>query len=427
MRVYIETYGCWLSKGESEVMKTLLLRTGHEIVDSLENADAVIINTCAVRGDTEVKIFRRLRELEELRKERGFKIVVTGCLANVRPKSILQVTPEASLVEPDALERIIDVVQSSKQMFMLRSYPPARKTPPEYRGGVTYVLPIQSGCLGSCSFCIEWITRGVGVKSYPPEVIVNAVKDAVRRGAREVYLVGQDLAAYGYDLGTNLTALVNMILEEVDGEYRLRIGMMEPMLLSTQIEKLLASMADSRVYKYFHIPVQAGDDRVLKAMNRKYTVTEYKSLIQKIRSSGFSSSIATDIIVGFPGEDEEAFRNTLRLIEEIKFDKVHVARYTLRPFTKGYLMKNVPEPVKKERSKIASELSLRVAYEINKKYVGRVFDVLVNSVSPKMDFVGRTIEYKPVIFKDYDLELGSIVKARVKDATPLALIGEVID
>ncbi|PLJ76969.1 tRNA (N(6)-L-threonylcarbamoyladenosine(37)-C(2))-methylthiotransferase [Infirmifilum sp. SLHALR2] len=427
MKVFIETYGCWLNKGESDIMRTLLLRAGHVFVESPEVADVVVVNTCAVRGDTEVKMFRRLRELEELRKKLGFKLVVAGCLVNVRPKSILSIAPEASLIEPDSLEKIVEVVQNSGQVLELRTYPRARTTLPEHRGGVTYVLPVQSGCLGSCAFCIEWVTRGFGVKSYPVEAIIEAVRDAVRKGAKEVYLVGQDLAAYGYDLGTNLAGLVRRVLEEVDGEYRIRIGMMEPMLLSKQLDALVDLMHDGRVYRYFHIPVQAGDDRVLRLMNRKYTVREYKSLIQRIRSAGFTSSVATDIIVGFPGEDEEAFKNTLRLIEDVKFDKVHVARYTLRPFTKGYVMKGVPEPVKKERSRIASEVSLRVAYEVNKEYVGRLSDVLVNSVSAKGDFVGRTIEYKPVILRGYDLKLGETVKVKIREATSLALIGDIVD
>lgn len=425
MKVFIRTFGCWLNKGESEVMKTLLKRAGHEIVDSMENTDVVIVNTCAVRGDTEVSIFRELKRLEVERKKWGFKVVVTGCLVNVRPKSILEIVPEASLVEPDSLEKIVEVVEDSRQQFLLRMYPRSRSVLPEFEGGVTYVLPIQSGCLGACAFCIEGVTRGLGVKSYSPRTILEAVQRAVARGAREIYLVGQDLAAYGYDIGTNIAELLRLLLDEVKGDYRLRIGMMEPMLLSRHIDGLLQLMSDERVYRYFHIPVQSGDDRVLMAMNRKYTVAEYRNLVAKIRSSPFSSSVVTDVIVGFPGEDEEAFKNTLRLIEELEFDKVHIARYTLRPFTRGYIMNSVPEPLKKLRSRVASEVALRVAYTVNKRYVGKITQVLINGVSPKNDYVGRTLEYKPVVFKGYDLKLGETVEAKIREATPLSLIGEI--
>ena len=427
MKVFIETYGCWLNRGESDIMKTLLRRAGHEIVDAPEKADVVIVNSCAVRGDTETKIFRDLKHLEELRKKIGFKVIVTGCLTNVRPKSILEMIPEASLIEPDSLERIVEVVESKERVFLLREYSRNRNVLPEFEGGITYVLPIQSGCLGACTFCIEWVTRGFGVKSYPVDSIIAAIKQAVRKGAKEVYLVGQDVATYGYDLGYDLPALIERILREVDGEYRLRLGMMEPMLLRTKIDRILPFLADERLYRYFHIPLQSGDDRVLRLMNRKYTVSEYKDLVARIRSRGIPSSIATDIIVGFPGEDEKAFQNTLRVLEELMFDKVHVARYTLRPFTKGYLMKGLPEPVKKQRSKIASEVSLRVSYEVNKRYIGEVKTVLVDTLSPRGDYTGRTEEYKPVVFKEYDLALGTFIKAKITGATPLTLIGEVVD
>ncbi|MEZ0345150.1 MAG: tRNA (N(6)-L-threonylcarbamoyladenosine(37)-C(2))-methylthiotransferase [Infirmifilum sp.] len=427
MRIFIETFGCWLNKGESNIMRTLLREAGHEIVDSPEKADVAVINTCAVRGDTETKIFRELKNLNNLRTNAGFRVVVTGCLVNVRPKSILEIIPDASLVEPDSLEKIVEVVESPVQKFLLRRYSGDRTVLPEFEGGVTYILPIQSGCLGACSFCIEWVTRGLGVKSYPVEQIVKAVEKAVKKGAKEIYLVGQDLATYGYDLGINLAALIERILVEVDGEYRLRLGMMEPMLLSTQIERLISFMKDERIYRYFHVPVQSGDDRVLKAMNRKYTVAEYRELVGKIRSTGIPSSVVTDLIVGFPGEDEEAFKSSLKLIEDLMFDKVHVARYTLRPFTKGYTMKGLPEPVKKLRSKIATEISLKVAYEVNKKYIGKTTKVLVNTTSPRGDFMGRTPEYKPVVFKGYELTPGTFVKARITEASSLNLIGEVLD
>jgi len=156
-------------------------------------------------------------------------------------------------------------------------------------------------------------------------------------------------------------------------------------------------------------------------------VNEYKSLIRRIREEVGLSSVVTDIVVGFPGETEEAFQNTLRLLEEIMFDKVHIARYTLRPFTKGYLLPGVPEPVKKRRSRLASELALRISGEVNKKYEGMLAEVLVNGASFRGDAAGRTPEYKLVIMKDYDLKVGDLVKVRITKSTPLHLEGEVVD
>ncbi|RLF27145.1 MAG: 2-methylthioadenine synthetase, partial [Thermoplasmata archaeon] len=283
MKVYIETYGCWLNKGESQVMASLLEKRGARLVESIDEADVVIVNTCAVRGDTETKMLRRIRELEDYRRKLGFRLVVAGCLVNIRPKTILEISPEASLVEPDAVEKIGDVVFSDKQVFFVRQYRGSRTILPRYSGGPTYVVPIQTGCLGNCAFCVEWVGRGRGVKSYSPRLIVDAVLDAVRRGAKEVYLTGQDVAAYGVDIGLSLVDLVEAILESVEGEYWIRLGMMEPLLTFKQIDRLLVLVRDERMYKYFHIPVQSGDDRVLRLMNRKYTVQQYKDLVGKIR------------------------------------------------------------------------------------------------------------------------------------------------
>jgi MiaB/RimO family radical SAM methylthiotransferase len=424
-KVYIETYGCWLNRGESEVAKTILREKGYEIVSTPGSADIVVVNTCAVRGDTERNMLMRLEELKKIAPQARF--IVTGCLVNVRPKSILEILPDASLLEPDAVTKIGDVLEEDKPVYILRKYERDLSLLPKYREGPTYVIPIQSGCTGSCSFCVEWVARGRRVKSYPVRLIVDAVKEAVSKGAKEVYLTGQDVASYGLDIGTSLPKLLETLLEEVPGNYRVRIGMMEPSMLSKIVEELVPLFKDPRLYKYFHIPVQHGDDRVLSLMNRKYTVGEYKSLVERVREGVGLSSLVTDIIVGFPGETEEAFQSTLKLLEEIMFDKVHVARYTLRPFTKGYLLPGVPEPVKKRRSRLASELALRISGEVNRKYEGKLTEVLVNGTSFRGDAAGRTPEYKLVIMKGYELRAGDFVKVRITKSTPLHLEGEVVD
>jgi tRNA A37 methylthiotransferase MiaB len=202
---------------------------------------------------------------------------------------------------------------------------------------------------------------------------------------------------------------------------------MEPMLLSRFIRELLPLFRDERLYRYFHIPVQSGDDKVLRLMRRKYTVQDYKEIVSHIRQQPWKSSIVTDLIVGFPGEDEESFRRTLAFLEEVRFDKVHVARYTLRPFTEGYLLHGIPEPEKKKRSRLATDVILRIAYEINKTYIGEVKEALVENISFKGDLTARTIEYKPVIIKNQSAKIGDFVKVKIVDASPLHLVGEIID
>ncbi|MEM0494776.1 MAG: tRNA (N(6)-L-threonylcarbamoyladenosine(37)-C(2))-methylthiotransferase [Thermofilum sp.] len=426
VKVYLEVHGCWLSKAEGEIARSLLEKAGYTVSSDARDADAIVVVTCAVRGDTEVAMLKRLRELRE--KAPHARFVVAGCLVNVRPKSILSITPEAALVEPDALDHVVDALESRDPVYIVRKYQRNLSILPEYRGGPTYVVPIESGCTGSCSFCVEWVARGRQVKSYPVESIVKAVKEAVARGAREIYLTGQDVASYGIGSRSSLPELVETLLEEVQGRYRIRLGMMEPIMTAKIAEKLLPLFKDERLYRYFHLPAQSGDDQVLRLMRRRYTVSAYEELVAKIRSSVGTLSLATDIIVGFPGESDESFRNTLSFIERLRFDKVHVARYTLRPFTLGYVSyDNIPEHVKKARSREASSVALRIAAEVNRSYVGRTVEVLINGTSFRGDVAGRTPEYKLVIMKGYHVQPGEFVKARIVGATALHLIGEVVD
>ncbi len=419
-KVYIETYGCWLNKAESEIIRGIVREKGGKIVNRIEESDIVILNTCAVREETELRMLKRIRELSNFDDKR---LIITGCLVNVRPYTILKIVPEASLIEPDGIGKIDEVIISGKREIILRKYERDLSRLPVYEGGVIYVVPIETGCLGSCSFCIERVSRGRTVKSYPIDVIVKHVKEAVIKGAKEVFLTGQDLAAYGYDKGIRLTDLLKVILEDVNGNYRIRIGMMEPWLVSKLANDLAKIMQDERIFKYLHLPAQSGDDRILKLMNRKYKVNEYENLVNFLRNRLGELCIVTDIIVGYPGEDEVAFKNTLSFVKKVGFDKVHVARFTLRPFTEAYLLPQIPERLKKQRSRILSEHALKVAYEVNKRYVGKRKITIVERQGKDGGFIARTEEYKPVILEEH-VNLGEEVEVVITRATPVSLVGK---
>lgn len=420
MRVYIEDYGCWLNKALSEYVKQVVSRHA-SIVEDVGLADTIIVNTCAVRGDTERKILRRLSELALT----GKRLAVVGCLVNVRPYSIIEAAPGASLIEPSFLDQLPRFLHG-EDLWMVRGYRQAIFAN-EYMGGLRYIVPIEVGCTGACGFCVEPLVRK-GVTSLSPDLAVRLIADAVRKGAKEVYLTGQDVAAYGLDLGLKFTDLLERILTEVDGDYRIRIGMMEPWMVKNIADKLPDLIRDERVYKYIHLPLQSGDDTVLKLMRRKYSVEEYRALVQLFRSRVGELSVATDIIVGYPGEDWEAFLRSVSIVQELKFDKVHVARYTFRPFTPAYLARcTVAEPEKKRRSKVLSEVSLEVAAYINSTYVGRELEVLVCEKGKKEGtVVARTDTYKPVVLPD-TVDIGERVRVRIKGCTPLYLAGEVLD
>jgi len=419
--VYVETYGCWLSKGEGEIAKTIIEKNKGVVVDNIVNADVVVIHTCAVRGDTERKMLSRIRELAEFCKARGIKLVVTGCLVNVRPATISRIAPSASLIEPGYLDELWSVIISKERKIFVRSYKWGRSVLPSYKEGVRYVVPIQSGCLGNCAFCIEPIARGK-LHSYPPDLIVEKIAEAVGKGAKEIYLTGQDVICYGLDMGVTLPELIDKILRKVEGEYLIRIGMLEPSLTARFIDELLELMKDERVYKYLHLPLQSGSNKVLKLMNRKYSVEEYLDIAGKARRAMPDINITTDIIVGFPGESEEDFEETVEALKSIRPDKTHIARYTIRPFTVAATMKQVPEPVKKKRSKILSEIAAKIAHERNLRHVGRLEKVLINSLGRDSCFLGRTLNYKPVLVsRGEKIEIGVIRTFRIESATPIYL------
>ena len=423
MRAYIESYGCWLSKGEAEIMRQLLAKEGYAIVESPGEADVVVINTCAVRGDTERKMLKRIAELYALSRRKGSKLVVAGCLVNVRPALIARIAPTASLLEPDALEQVAEAVKD--RVVIVREYKPRRSTLPIHSGGHTYVIPVQTGCLGSCRFCVGKVAR-MRLFSYPMDAIVKHVRDAVRGGAKQVFLVGQDLAAYGRDRGTTLSELLRALLEEVDGDYRIRVGMMEPHTVSTIAKPLVQLMKDPRVCNYLHLPLQSGDDRILRLMNRKYTVKEYKSLVAAFRERLDRLNLVTDVIVGYPGEGEKEFSNTVNAVKEIVFDKVHVARYTLRPFTAAYVMeRQVPEPEKKRRSSLMSKVAAEVGLLANRRYVGLTAEALVEGAGTRGYILRLRSNYKPVVVHD-PVKVGEIVEVRIVGCSPFHLVGKVI-
>lgn len=427
-RYYIETYGCSLAEFDSSLMEYLLEGSGFERTPRLDDADVVIVNTCAVRLDTEQRIAERLAEIS--RSYPGKKLVVTGCLVKARPGLVARIVPGASLLSPQSVHRVIDAIKALDGGSKLIALDGARDTSilPVKPQGLTATIMIQEGCLGDCSFCITKIARR-HVKSYQPRLIVETVEKLVSMGVVEIRLTGMDTAVYGVDLPgkPSLADLLDMILERVEGDYMIRVGMMTPEQAIEIIDDLLEAYRDPRVYKYFHIPVQSGDDRVLKIMNRRYTVEEYKWLHSRIKTWYPEAMIATDIIVGHPGEDEEAFENTVRLVRELKFEKVHLAQYSIRPHTRAAAMQQIPDWVKKERSSKLTRIIEEIGYQIMSRYKGRIVEALVVERGFREgSLIGRLENYIPVVIP-YDEELlGSRVGVLIEDNSFFDVRGRVV-
>ena len=419
MRVYIETYGCALNRADTALMKSLLSSSGHEIVHRIEDADVVIVNTCTVRKDSEERILRRLNSLRDLN---GKKLVVAGCMAAAQPYTILRHVPNAILISPQHVTDIVSLVESGAPKHLIGGVRDVSYLEPYLEDRVA-TIPIAEGCLGDCSFCIVKIARR-RLRSYRPGLVIRTVRKAVDMGALEIDLTAQDTGSYGFDLGyVRLPDLVRRILTEVNGKYMIRIGMMNPDTISDVLDDLIDVLRDRRVFKYIHLPLQSGSDKVLRIMKRKYSVDEFRSIVRELRSKVEGITIATDIIVGHPGEDDEDFEMTVEIVKELMFDKVHIAQYTPRPRTEAAAMRYVPEGVKKARSTALALLVEEIGRRQNSEYLGSLANVLVSTRSFRGDALGRTLNYKPVVIKEpKDFRGYGIVK--ITGATFFDLRGE---
>ncbi|ASJ02107.1 threonylcarbamoyladenosine tRNA methylthiotransferase [Thermococcus profundus] len=396
VRVYVESYGCTRNRADGEIMEALLLKAGYELAETPENADYVVVNTCAVKDPTEHKMARRIRELIDS----GRRVIATGCLVHVNPDVI---DPRVSgILGVKSLDRIVEAINAAERGGKLVSVEGWRERNPDklelprlWKSGVAFVVPISEGCLNACTYCATRFARGV-LKSYKPELVVKWVKEALARGYREIQLSSEDTGCYGFDIGTNLAKLLDEITA-IEGDFRVRVGMMNPNHVLKFLDELIEVYQDPKIYKFLHLPVQSGDDDVLRRMGRTYTVEEFEGIVREFRGKIPGLNLNTDIIVGFPGESDEAFQNTVDLVSRVRPDKINVSRYSPRPGTIAAKWKQIPGWKAKERSRILHRLRLQIAYEINQAYLGRKVEVLVHGAGEKGGVEGRTFNYKDII------------------------------
>lgn len=424
MRVYIENYGCPLNKADGHYMLSLLVKEGYEVVKEPEKASIIIVNTCTVRKETENKMVKIISELRKIALKNRAKLVVAGCMPKAQPYLVVRYAPEASMISPQNYNRILEIAKSSKRTIFLSG---ERRTDivPMLVEKVIAAIPIAEGCIGKCSYCIVRLARGK-LRSYPPRLIVRKVKEAVSKGVVEIDLTAQDTAAYGLDIGIRLPDLLNKVVE-VEGDFMIRVGMMNPNLAYEILDELVEAYRHPKIFKFLHIPLQSGDDRVLKIMNRPYTIDEFKEIVYEFRRKIPDINVTTDIIVGHPGEDEEAFENTLKVIKELKFDRIHIAAYSLRPHTLSASMKQILSHVKKQRLKRVVKLMEKVTFEKHSEYVGKTVKALITEEGKDLTVIARTINYYPIVINDSNVKLGSWVQVKITKNTFYDLRGIIVN
>jgi len=445
--VYLETYGCTLNQSESEEMMNQL--EGHSVAESARDAQIIVLNTCMVIERTERKILKRISALYKQLGDR--KLIISGCMVGPLGDRLQAIYPELEVVPSDLVVSYIDA------NF-------AREPAVSPRFNLTAKVKIAQGCRGSCSYCIVRLIKGP-IVSRSIEAVTRDVEHRVQHGAKQVFLTAQDVGACGLDSGFRLPDLIEALCE-LEHEFKLRVGMMNVSSIHDIVEDLVRVFKHPKVYKFLHLPVQSGSDRVLKRMERGYTVSDFKRIVEDIvrvfkhpkvykflhlpvqsgsdrvlkrMERGYTVSdfkrivarfrrayrditLSTDFIVGFPTETEEDFRATMQLLRAVRPLKVNITRFSQRKGTPAFVLEPVTGRVTKERSRMLTAEHHRIAYRQNCKSLGKIYGALAVERGKNGSTILYTDSYRPIVVA-HELTLGIRYAVLVTRTTPTYLVG----
>lgn len=439
-KLFLETYGCQMNVADSEVVASVMKLAGYGVTESIDDCDAIFINTCSIRDNAEQKIFSRLQQLSALKKKKGGKMIVgiIGCMAERMKDELISNHGVDLVAGPDAyldLPNLITAVENGESAINieLSTTETYRDVIPSRIGGnnISGYISIMRGCNNFCSYCIVPYTRG-RERSREPGSILNELRDLQAKGFKEVILLGQNVNSYNYvnaDGSVVDFARLLEIVADAAPEMRVRFTTSHPKDMSDEIIAMMARK--DNVCKHIHLPVQSGSNSVLKAMNRKYTREWYLDRIAAIRKAMPDCGISTDMFTGFHDESEEDFQETLSLMREVGFDSAFMFKYSERPgtFASKNLPDNVSEEIKIDRLNRMIALQNELSHESNLRDVGKTFEVLVEGYSKRSrdDMFGRTQQNKVIVFPARNTQIGERVKVKVNRATSATLIGELVE
>ena len=418
---YIETYGCVSNKSDSYIISSVLNKLGYNS-STIEEAEFVIINTCAVKQQTENKIKSRLSELYNSFKNDTKKyFIIAGCLPHIEAgyiDVIKKIIPTFSaIIDLDNLNDVplvFEEIKSGKTNLIYKSKDSIDKSKflidyPE--GKITGIIPISEGCLGSCTYCCVKNARG-SLKCYDPENIVRNVEHQLKQNIKQIYLTSQDCSTYNYN-NTHLGELVQKIVD-LEYEFFLRIGMLNPRFLKDHFSQLLQIFKYKKVYQFLHVPIQSGSDIILANMKRTYKISDIEGKLKTLRQNYPLFTLSTDIICGFPGETEDDFQQTIDLIKWLKPEILNISKFTPRPGTKAKNMKQVDSREIKERSIRLSMIFRNSLNDMNKDWLGWEGKVLIlhGGSKPNQAF-GRNFAYKNIFLDDSKSPYGEFISAQI--------------
>jgi len=418
-KIFIETYGCSANVSESEIMAGILEKQGNQITDSIESSDIVIINTCIVKRPTEIRMIYRIRQLAAS----GKKLIVAGCMPEASMKDILKIAPDACIVSTHQLDHMADAVRAigegRKKYFVGKSEGENICLPRKRHNALIGIVEISKGCLGRCTYCSVKGVKG-SLQSYSSQSKLQEIKDSVSDGCKEVWLTSQDCGCYGKDKGTSLTDLLQGI-SRIEGDFRVRLGMMNPEHVLLIIDELIECMQADRFYKFIHIPVQSGSDSVLQRMGRRYNSGDFREIIREFRNKIPQVNVRTDIITGFPMESRQEFIETVELIEKTAPDITNISKFGAMKGTLAASMHQLEDSIISKRTRDLSSLCRSITLERNMRQVGDARKVFISETGRKGILLGRDEYFRQVALKDSDAKIGEFLKREIKSASLFGL------
>ena len=418
-KIFVEAYGCSASFADSEMISGLILNGGHTLVDNSSESDLNIVVTCSVKDATANKMIHRIKSLKSK------PLVVAGCLPKAEKETVEKFSENASLLGPNSLGKtlqIIDSTLSGQKQIALEDSDLSKVGLPKVRlNPAVGIVEIASGCMSECTFCQTKLSKG-DLSSYRLGDIVRQVQTEINDGCKEVWLTSTDNGCYGFDIGTDLPSLVKAVAE-IPEEFMIRVGMMNPMYMPRIKDDLIDSFDNHKVFKFLHVPVQSGSNKVLNDMKRGHTAETYRDIVKKIKQRFGEFTISTDVIVGFPSETEEDFQKTVDLLDETRPDVVNLSRYSARPGTEAAEWKQIDVAEVKRRSKIIFEQINKISTENNQKWIGWKGQVLFDEKTDE-GIKGRNFAYKPVFVQD-DVDIGQYHTVKITDVSVNTLFGKI--
>lgn len=422
--IYIETYGCTANQNSSEIMKGLIKQSGLNITENINLANLIIINSCIVKEPTQEKIRRRIQDLLDKNKS----IILTGCIARLNSNSFKeQLGRNIFLLDSSQIKHIPDLIKDiSDNTYSLKKYLEIRNEvklnlPKMPKNKIIGITQISEGCLGNCSYCIVKLAKGK-LFSYPMENILSSIESDIKAGCKEIWITSQDNASYGNEQGKYLLPELLKKILEIPGKFKIRIGMMNPNNVLKILPELIEVYKNPKMFKFLHIPIQSGSDKILKDMNRKYLLKDILKIINEFKKQIPEITIATDIILSYPTESEEDFKKTISLIRQIKPEILNRSNFCSRQGTQAEKLPFLSPDIINKRAKEIMNLHLEICNNLQKNYLNKEIKVLIDSRGWEGTWLGRTENYKLAIVHTQKNVLGKTLNVKVDKIHPHYLI-----